>query len=340
MNFESKKTALGKVALSAALALASSLTAGVATAADYTMKIGVPSINDPLHRFADRYAEELAERSGGRIDIQVFPSGQLGTMPAQVEAMQTGIQEALVAPAGFLGGVNKAFQVTDAPGFFDSPQQAHQLVNHPEFREKYANLATPGGVKGASLWIYGPHSYATKDPVNSLADLDGMKLRVLATPMERAIVAEAGVTGVPMPFIEVLPAIQRGTVDGVRTMPAVMAPLQYYNTTPYLLSAEDGVMTIGLWVSTFWLDSLPADLRDIALQTGVDISQWATDMALDSWEKALVTWEEEGGKVTYLTEEEKVTHFGKLSAVAEEFLSGDKASAELWSLMKEIKPKL
>lgn len=334
MNPIINKRGFGTLVLSAALALTTSFAA---SAAEYTMKIGLPSTNDPIHRFADHFAEELTRRTGGRIEVKIFPSGQLGTQPAQVEAMQTGIQEALVAPAGNLSGLSKAFQVTDAPGFFDSAQQAHDLINHPDFREKYANLGTNSGVMGASLWIYGPHSYATKDPVGSLADLNGMKLRVLATPMERAIVEQVGVTGVPMPFIESLPAIQRGTVDGVRSMPAVMAPLKYYNTTPHLLKANDGMLTIGLWVSTFWLDSLPEDLRSVVLQTGEETAQWATDFSASRLDEAYAEWEANGGTVTDLTDAERSAHFDNLAGVADQFLTADKASAELWEVLKALK---
>ena len=258
-------------------------------------------------------------------------------MPAQVSGMQTGIQEALVAPAGFLGGVNKGFQVTDAPGFFDSAQEAHALVNHPDFRDKYRNLAQPGGISGVSLWIYGPHSYVSTVETRSLADLDGQKIRVLATPMERAIVAEVGVTGVPMPFIEVLAAIQRGTVDGVRTMPAVMTPLKYFDTAPYLLQADDGILTIGLWVSEQWLASLPADMRALVEETGVEVGDWATDMAAEAWSAALTEWTEKGGTVSTLTDAEKAAHFEKLQPIADKFLTEDAASSEMWELLKSLK---
>ncbi len=336
-----KRTSLQKVLrtglASAVLSAMTSIVALPALAADYTMKIGTPTINDPIHKFAVRFGEVLEKKSDGKIDVTIFPSGQLGTMPAQVSGMQTGIQEALVAPAGFLGGVNKGFQVTDAPGFFDNAKEAHALVNHPKFRDKYRNLAKSGGISGVSLWIYGPHSYVSTVETRTLADLDGQKIRVLATPMERAIVAEVGVTGVPMPFIEVLAAIQRGTVDGVRTMPAVMTPLKYFNTAPYLLQADDGILTIGLWVSEQWLASLPADMRTLVEETGVEVGDWATDMAAQAWSDALVEWTEKGGTVSTLSDEEKAAHFKKLQPVADKFLTEDAASSELWDILKSLK---
>lgn len=321
----------------ALIAGSASVAALPTTAAEFTMKIGIPTINDPIHRFAVRYGEVLEEKTDGRISVTVFPSGQLGTMPAQVSNMQTGIQEALVAPAGFLGGLNKGFQVTDAPGFFDSAREAHALINRPEFRDKYRTLGTSSGVTGISLWIYGPHSYVSTKETRTLEDLNGQKLRVLATPMERAIVAEVGVTGVPMPFIEVLAAIQRGTVDGVRTMPAVMTPLKYFDTAPYLLQVDDGILTNGLWVSEIWLSSLPQDLRTIVEETGVEVGDWATEMSIEAWEEALVYWTESGGTVSALSDEAKAAHFENLRPVADKFLSEDPASAELWEILKSLK---
>lgn len=320
-----------------ALTLAVLGTATAAMAADYTMKIGVPTINDPIHNFAKHYAEELAKRTDGKIEILVFPSGQLGTMPSQVDAMQTGIQEALVAPPGLLAGINKAFQIPDAPGFFEDSQDAHDLLNHPDFRAKFVELAKPAGIEIGSLWIYGPHTYVTKDPATKLTDLGGRKIRVIATPLERAIVGELDITGIPMPFIEVLPAIQRGTVDGVRTMPAAMVPLKFYNTAPHLFNVGDGYVSIGLLLSSSWLSSLPDDLRATVLQTGEDVSQWTTDMAKGMLNDALVTWEAEGGTVTTLADGEREAHFAKLRAVGDGFLSGEPQAAELWGVLKGLK---
>src|SRR5215471_14553839 len=97
---------------------AAALLAEPAAAQQITMKIGMVTINDPLHSFATRFAAEIENRTGGRIKGQVYPAGQLGKLPRQMEALQFGTQEILICPPGFLAGINPAFQVADAPGFF------------------------------------------------------------------------------------------------------------------------------------------------------------------------------------------------------------------------------
>ena len=106
--------------------------------------------------------------------------------------------------------------VTDAPGLFDDIGHAHRAVNHPPFREKFGNLGAKKGFVAGYLWACGDTSIATLEPFKKLDDLKGKKIRVLATPLERAFISKLGATGVPMPYTEVLPAMQQRVIDGVR----------------------------------------------------------------------------------------------------------------------------
>ncbi|HLB15729.1 MAG TPA: hypothetical protein VJM14_12425, partial [Burkholderiales bacterium] len=74
------------------------LCAGAAPAADFTMKIGFGTMNDIQHQWAHWYKEALEARSQGRIEVKLFPRGQLGTIASQIEGMQLGTVESFTAP--------------------------------------------------------------------------------------------------------------------------------------------------------------------------------------------------------------------------------------------------
>ena len=94
------------------------LSLGAASAQDktYTMKITLPTLNDPSHIFAKDYAEALEKDSGGRIKPQIFPLSQLGSIPRQIEGTQFGSIQCALIPPEFFVGVDERFEVHGGAG--------------------------------------------------------------------------------------------------------------------------------------------------------------------------------------------------------------------------------
>ena len=218
-------------------------------AAKYDMKIGYPTTNDPQHDVALRFVELVKERTKGEIQGRVFPTSQLGTVPRQVEGIQLGTQEVFMAPPGFLQGVNPTYQVVDAPGIFASHQHMHRSITDPAFRDRYLMIGEPKGIVGGQIWVYDGNSYMTTSPIKTLADFQGKKIRVLATQMERQIVGEFGATGVPIPFTEVVPAIQQRVVDGARTSLVVAQRAKFPTVVKHLTITNGTYIPSGAWFS-------------------------------------------------------------------------------------------
>ena len=191
--------------VSAILAAGAAFTVAPASAQKtYTMKIGFVTINDSNHRMASWMKKDLEAKSGGRIKVGVFPAGQLGKVPRQIEGIQLGTQESFLIPPGFFVGINRAYMVTDAPGLFDSIAHQYRAANHPPFRDRFFKLGEDKGILGNAIWSCGDTAVNTIKPFRKLADIKGLKIRVLATPLERAVMEKMGATGVPMPYTEVL----------------------------------------------------------------------------------------------------------------------------------------
>src|SRR5919106_6480721 len=103
-----------KLIAAAALALATAPS----IAADFTMKIGFATMNDIQHQWANWYKEALEARSKGRIEVKLFPRGQLGTVASQIEGLQLGTVEAFVTPSDFFAGVDPRFGAFSIPTLF------------------------------------------------------------------------------------------------------------------------------------------------------------------------------------------------------------------------------
>lgn len=320
------------VALGAAMALAP------AASAQTVMKIGFATINDGQHKSALWIEKEVEKRTGGSIDVQVYPAAQLGKIPRQIEGVLFGTQEAFISPPGFFKGLNPAFAAPDAPGLFDSFAHQTKTLNDPNVRDKFLGLATSKGVTGLYISAAGASALAMRDPVRTLSDVKGKKIRVLASPMEVAIMRELGAAGTPMAYSEVLPAIQRRVLDGASSAITVMGPSKFYTAAKYITPTHITHIPTGMWTNAKFLAKLSDKEREIVKQVGKEVAPVANKWSEDdtkTWEKK---WGEEGGTVVRLKEEERLAAIAKLRPLEKIFLDDPKV-APMYKLIKAAAEK-
>ena len=298
----------------------------------YTMKIGFVTINDSNHFAADWLKKSLEEKSGGRLKVGVFPAGQLGKIPRQIEGIQLGTQEAFHIPPNFFIGIDQAFMVTDAPGVFDDILHQHRAVNHPSFRDKFMKLAEKKGFVGNFVWSCGDTSFATLKPFKTLEDMKGRKIRVLATPLERAVVEKLGATGVPMPYTEVLPAMQRKVIDGVRSAVIVMFPSKFWTVAKHLTLTGMGHISCGQWLSVSWLKSLPNDLRELVLQSGREVTPMVGKWGHELTVKAEENWAKDA-TIHRLSEADQKEFRKRVAPIADEILGNNPKTRDMFALL-------
>ncbi len=323
--------------LGALTGLAVAASAGAAGAASMTMKVGYATINDPQHAVAQELQKRFAANKEAGIEVKIFPSGQIGKIPRMIEGLQLGTLELMISPPGFMVGINPAFQVPDAPGVFTDVFHAHRTLNDPAFYGKFSKLAAKKGIGMPSLYVYGPTSFASKQPLRKLADFKGKKIRVLATKMESSLVGKFGAAGVPIPYTEVLPALQRGTIDGVRSSIIVMGGSKFFTVTKFITVVESGFIPSALLVSEAWRKKLSAKQAKAVNAVLAGMGEWATKTAAEFGKRAEKLWQDNGAEVIRLPAAEQKQFMDTVRPLGDEFL-GKHANAgvrEIYALMKE-----
>jgi TRAP-type transport system periplasmic protein len=157
-----------------------------ARAAEYTLKWAVVTRGDMQEKFGHKLAEVLPKATNGRVEVKVFPGGQLGSPAAMIEGLQLGTVEGYENPADFFVGVDPRFGVFSIPFLFRDTAQANKVLADPEFNDFVMKMAEAKGLVGVNLAVAAESLYfGAKKPLRHLDDFKGMKLRVNATPAER-----------------------------------------------------------------------------------------------------------------------------------------------------------
>ena len=302
--------------------------------AEADMRIGFVTINDAQHAMANKLKEEVEKRSKGAIKVSVFPAAQLGKIPRQVENLQLGAQAAFISPPGFLSGLNINFQVPDAPGLSKNFWHAQNTLTTPSFRDPFLKLAESQGIIGIALSNNGPSSIASIRPVKKLEDMKGMKARVLATKLETKIASVFGMTGVPMPYSEVLPALQQRTLDACVSNIAVMAPSKFFTGAKYDTHLGTTYIPSAVWISKRWLNKLPKDQQKMLVDLGKELESWWGKVGYDFVEKGKKTWTDGGGEVLELPADEQAKMMAMVKPLGDEVLGADPKTKDMYALFK------
>lgn len=316
----------------AAIATATML-AGPAFAADYTLKLSTPTINDMQHEWSQMFKEELETASENKIEVQIYPANQLGPIATVIEGLQLGSIEATITPAEFYVGVDKRFQVPAVPGLFVSMEDARAKLDAPAAREALLSVGVDKGLRGIGAVVYGPQYVVSRVPTTKLADFANQKIRVLSSETEIGTINALGASAVPMPLNEVPAALQQGAIDGASTVLDVFISLKSYDVAPNAVPTELWYTISLATVSDIWFQSLPEDLQ----QTVLDAAQAAeTKMfarQLERQAENAARWTENGGVIHALSEEEQAKAVEAAAGVAESFLSANPEIRELYDII-------
>lgn len=312
------------------------IVGGPARAQTYTMKITCDTRNDVQHEWLKRLSAGVAKRSGGRIKPELYPGGQLGVTMRVIDGIQLGTIEAYVVPTANFVGVDPRFQVLDAPGWFKDVDHAFRTINDPKFRDPFFKIGEDKGIKGISLFIYGPVHYASRAPIRGMDDFKGKKIRVAASKIQEIPLQKLGATGVSIPFAETLPAMQQGTVDGVRLPINLFNTFKYYEVVKYVTLTEEAIFISFGVVSKAWFNRLPADLQKIVLDEGAKLEKELTDWSKALFAEAPGTWRKNGGQVIRFAPAERTAFLDKMSNVGDEVFRGQPEVLKMYESLRQV----
>jgi tripartite ATP-independent transporter DctP family solute receptor len=218
------------LALTAAVALP---FAAQAQAVKLTLGHGAAPGN-PRHEAALLFAERVKSKSGGRYDIQVAHSAQLGDDAAMITALRSGTLDISANSQGAMANVVPEYAALGLPFLFADAQKAWALLDGQVGQELAKRTAAKGMVV-LGYWDNGiRHVTNSKRPIKAPADLKGLKIRTPPDTMTVDIMQTLGADTQQIKFAELYVALQQGVVDGQENPLANIASAKLYEVQKYL----------------------------------------------------------------------------------------------------------
>ncbi len=198
-----------------ALALALALCLTMAASAETTFQLGT-TVNeqDSFQVAAEKFAELVEERTNGEYKIEIFPNGTLGDEADMLSSMSMGMLDMGIVTSGPFINFSEMMGVLDMPFLFANNEEAYEILDG-EIGQELLGTLEAAGLKGLAYAERGFRNVTNSvRPVNSAADLEGLKLRVMENEIYTATFNALGVNAVPMAWQEALTAMQQGTIEG------------------------------------------------------------------------------------------------------------------------------
>jgi tripartite ATP-independent transporter DctP family solute receptor len=215
------------------------------------------------YKGAKRMADEVGAKSGGRIEVQVFPNQQLGNERDMIEGMQLGTIDLAVINTPLLAGFDSRFLIFDMPFLFNDWAHVNKMLMSNIGADLLASLESRQ-LKAFGFSTAGfRHVLNYKKPVASPEDMAGLKIRTLDNPVHVAIMNAMGANATPMQYSEVATALRQHTVDGLDSPAPAAVTEKFYETNKYL-SLTGHVFTGVIYLMGLnRYKALPADLQQI-----------------------------------------------------------------------------
>jgi tripartite ATP-independent periplasmic transporter solute receptor, DctP family len=241
-----------------------------AVAAKYKFRLAESNPAEHPVTFADKkFAELVAQRSNGRITIDVFPGAQLGEEKAVLEQIQLGALEFTRVSASPLGEFNKQMSVFSLPYIFDSEDHMWKFLKG-EMGEKMLDDLQQSKMKGLTYYTSGARSFYSIKPLTSIDSIKGLKIRVMQNRINMEMVAALGGSATPMPAGQIFSALQTGVIDGAENnYPTFLTQNHYQIAKHYIIDAHQRIPEVLLISKIVW-DKLSPEDQKLIKQAALD----------------------------------------------------------------------
>jgi tripartite ATP-independent transporter DctP family solute receptor len=288
--------------------------AGVLTSAvdrpDLTIKVAfLASKDDEDYAGSVAFKQYIEARSGGRIAVKIYPSGQFcGNERECIEALQSGILEVHMTTVGGFGNVFPSGQVLDLPYVFDNNEVAECVLDgsfievlRDEMLRRNLNLrlmavGNTGGWRNFS---------STIRPIKTPADVVGMKIRTTPAAIEQEMVRLFGGNPTPVAWSELYTAFATGVVEGTKNGIQDIVQMKFQDYLKYLTVDEHAYMGALWWYSEPHWRKLPDDDRRLVTEAFAELKAVTRAMPKQREAESFAAFAKTGGEIYRLSVAEK-----------------------------------
>ena len=285
--------------------------------------------NHSVHQGMAYMAELVAEKSGGRMRIDIYPSEQLGSERENLEMLQIGSLAITKVSAAVMESFAPSYRVLNLPYIFRSKEHSERVLDG-EIGQEMLMDGEQFWLRGLAFYDSGSRSFYTQDrPINHPDDLRGLKIRVQPSPSAVNMVRAMGGSPTPISWGELYTALQGGVVDGAENNPPSFYLSHHYEVCGYYSINEHTIVPDVLLISTKIWETLTEEEQHWLQEAATESVPHQRMLWAESEQESLERVKEAGVTVIY---PDKEPFMEAVQPLFESF----KSNEQLYSLIQRI----
>ncbi|MEH6521878.1 TRAP transporter substrate-binding protein [Sulfitobacter sp.] len=225
----------------------------------------------------DRFAELVDAATNGEVTVDVFHGGVLGSQPDALEQVRIGAIEVGNFNLGPIGPMVKEANLVSLPFIFKSVPHMFRVLDG-EAGEIVAKGMADAGLLPLAYFDAGARSFYSQKPINTPADVEGMKIRVMNNSLYTSMISAMGGNPSPMAFSEVQQALKTGVVDGAENNFPSFKNVGHYEVTTHYSLSEHLIIPECVCVNTTKFNALSPELQDAVRGAAVEAAAFQREL--------------------------------------------------------------
>lgn len=291
--------------------------------------------------YAKKFAEVMGQKSDGRVNVDIYTIGQLGSDQDIVQGLQTGTIDMVISSPGIAGTLIPEAQFFNLHFLFSENMDVNKYVlkNSKAINETLAGIYAEKGIKTLAFWTEGFMDWTSNKPLSTIEDFKGFKMRTMQSPLIISSYKAYAANPSPVPFSEVYSSLQLNMIDGQENPIYYIKHNNLDEVQDYLTFSRHAIYVAATTINPDFYDSLPKDIQQMILDTIEEIRDYSFEMQQDLNNKALEEMKKSSNiQASELTSEAREAFVEASVPVREEYIkqAGGRAKEIMDTLVKEI----
>ncbi|MEZ4884016.1 MAG: TRAP transporter substrate-binding protein [Chitinophagales bacterium] len=257
------------------------------------------NIDHPVHKGMVYMAQKVKEKSGGSLQIEIYPSQQLGSERQCLELLQIGSLAMTKVSAAVYENFAPNSKIMSMPYLFRDREHVYKVLDGPIGKEMLLQ-GEPFWLRGLAYFDAGQRSFYTKDrPIRTPDDLKGLKIRVQESATAIDLVQSLGAAPTPIAWGELYTALQQGVVDGAENNPPSFYTSRHYEVCKYYSLNEHTAVPDLLIIGTVAWNRLSAEEQTWLQEAADEAVVYQRKLWIEAEEHALAEVQKAGVEVIH-----------------------------------------
>lgn len=232
------------------------------------------------HKASLFFKDEVEKNSNGKIEVKIYPSGQLGSEVEMIQSALTNGGCDMSFTGESMQTYNKDLGIIGMPYAITSNEQMERVLNG-EVGDILKQDMLDSGLRVLATMVRGPRNITSNKPINTPEDLQGFIIRTPQSPMTVAAFKAMGAKPTPMSFNEVFTSLQQGVIDGQENPYAMIKAGGFAEVQKYVNVTEHLRAWVYFYISEQKFQSLSEDLQNVIVKAGIDTQEYEHKLFLE-----------------------------------------------------------